>query len=199
VLFQAETLPEFGWARDNVRVIHDIQDYGSVARFLGLTDAFRGFYATCDDDLEYPANYIQYMKSKVEEYKRKAVVTMHGRLINTPMISFQGTGVNKTRENIPCLKYSEKDKEVHIGGTGCMMLHTDTLRFSVQDFKHRNLDDVEFSILAQKRHVPIIAVAHEPLKYLNPPIEDTIWYKETIRSKELLDLVNSHKWQLWGS
>ncbi len=60
-----------------------------------LTDAAKyyrvrfqsGYIFTMDDDLEYAPDYVQYMISKIEQYQRKAVVTLHGRAVASGRIS----------------------------------------------------------------------------------------------------------------
>lgn len=172
-------------------------DRGSASRFA-VAKKVKGYVAFCDDDLDYYSGYIKYMKEKVDEYARKFVIAMHGKNLNPQMYSFQGIGHGRIRRNYPCLETVERDAEVHMAGTGAMMYHTDTLQITDDDFKNNNLDDAEFSTLAQDRKVPIMVVSHKKgdLKYLYPKGE-TIW-DQTVRDPfPLLTLINSHKWEFW--
>lgn len=191
-----ETLPKSIAHIPNLEIVIG-PDRGSAARFY-LGKKAKGYLAFCDDDLEYYENYIRDMKAKVDQYGRKCVITMHGRVTNPQMYSFQGLGPGRCRKCYPCLGYNPKDVEVHMAGTGAMMYHTDTLQLTEDDFKNNNLDDAEFSILCQQRSVPIICVAHNTgmLTYLNPK-GWTIW-EETMKDPlPLLRLINSHQWEFF--
>jgi len=173
-------------------------DLGSAARFY-MAEKVDGYYAMCDDDLQYPADYIKVLVNKVEEYGRKAVITFHGKIMDLPLVSYRGIGPGRIKENFPCLKTVLFDREIQIGGTGVMMYHTSALKVCVEDFKEKNLDDTEFSVLANKAGVPIIVAAHREgwLKYLNPPTQDTIWHRNQAPEwdKKLVDQVNGHQWK----
>lgn len=44
-------------------------------------DYYPGYVIICDDDIEYPPDFVEHMITKVEEYKRTAVVTVMGKLM----------------------------------------------------------------------------------------------------------------------
>lgn len=173
-------------------------DLGSAGRFF-KADQVDGYFATCDDDLEYPKGYINTLIHKVDEYGKKAVITFHGRIMDPPLVSYRGNGPGRTLECLACLKSVMFDKEVMIAGTGVMMYHTSALKVRVQDFKERNMDDTEFSVMANAAGVPIIVAAHKEgwIKYLDPPTHDTIWFtnQSPDQEKKLVDQVNGHKWR----
>jgi GT2 family glycosyltransferase len=172
------------------------EDIGSGAKFFKCSE-INGYYATCDDDLIFPPDYIKRLKDKVELYKRSSVVTFHGRIINQPIESYIGCGPRRAKIIYRCLEDVSVDHEVHIGGTGVMMLHTDTLRVNMSNMPNRNMDDVDFSIHAQKSGIPIIVSAHAKgwIKYLLPPEEDTIWKRMKKNEAPIVNLVNSYQWR----
>ena len=43
---------------------------------------FPGYYATVDDDIDYPVNYIDKLKQKVDKYNRHAICSYHGHVYN---------------------------------------------------------------------------------------------------------------------
>ena len=172
-------------------------DLGSAGRFF-WAELNRGYYITIDDDLEYPPNYVEYMISKVEEYKRQAIITLHGKILEQPLVYWIGTGPGRMKAVYACLARVDNDYDCHVAGTGASVYHANTLKIKMSDFKNRNLDDVEFSILAQKQNAPIIVVKHDEgfLKYLFPPDSGTIW-AETIKNPwPLIRLAQSHQWRL---
>jgi hypothetical protein len=53
------------------------------------------------------------------------------------------------------------DTFVHECGTGCMALHTDTFRFTLDMFTFTNMSDILAGIAIQKQSVPIVIMAHK--------------------------------------
>ena len=173
------------------------RDFGSIGRFY-WSDKVNGYYITCDDDLIYPPDYVKYMISKIEQYKRQAIITLHGKILDLPLVHWIGIGPGKMKTIYACLAEVNKDYDIHVAGTGAMAYHTDTMKLRIEDFKNNNLDDVEFSILAQKQNIPLIVVKHEKgyLKYLDVPSSQTIWAETEKNPWPLIRLAQSHNWQL---
>jgi hypothetical protein len=173
------------------------KDYGSIGRFLFLDFIIKPFYYFCaDDDLYYPPDYVSYLITKIDQYRREAAVTLHGRILADII-----THWNSSRKHVfPCLESVYHDVWAHLAGTGVLGFHSDTLDFSIRDFPHINYDDYEFSILLQKKKIPILIAAHEEgfLKYLNVPSEETIFYKTMQAPDELTAIAKSIKWKLYS-
>ena len=53
---------------------------GDAAKFFRVEQA-KGLFFTCDDDIQYPPDYVQVMKKKLKEYDNKVILTNHGRTI----------------------------------------------------------------------------------------------------------------------
>ena len=58
---------------------HNVKDLGNLNKMYWLGD-FPGYYATVDDDIIYPPNYIQTLKNAVDRYDKKAIVSFHGHI-----------------------------------------------------------------------------------------------------------------------
>ena len=58
-----------------------IRDLGCNNKMYWLGD-FPGYYATVDDDIDYPANYINELKKFVDQYNRRAICSFHGHVYN---------------------------------------------------------------------------------------------------------------------
>lgn len=52
-------------------------DLGCDNKMYWLGD-FPGYYATVDDDIIYPSNYIRELKAGIDRYDKKAIVSFHG-------------------------------------------------------------------------------------------------------------------------
>jgi hypothetical protein len=164
-------IPEFLW--DEVYTKSDNRK-GDSERYWCVEDV-GGYLLTCDDDLIYPANYVNYMIRGVEKYN--CACSLHGRSYpNRPIENFQ-SGF----DGYPCLDDVMKDVEVDIGGTGVMCWHTDFLKVRHEDFQSANMADIWFSKLCHEQNVKIMCLNHREgyLKYQYP--EDTIWDQENLK------------------
>lgn len=139
-----------------------------------LHQNLNGYIFVVDDDIIYPPNYIEKMKSKIDEYERKAIIVVHGAEIKIPYTTY-----NKSC----CLhhfKFScDKDVKVDIAGVGTSAFHTDTFNPGLSDFKYKYLRDVQFSTLAAKQSIPIICIKRDdnwlmPITTLGITICDTV-------------------------
>ena len=90
------------------------ENRGSVSRFMAGDR--KGYLAFCDDDLQYPSDYIKQLIERAEHYQRKYIVGWHGKILNAPLISICGIGQGRIRENYPCLETVVFDTEVHMIG-----------------------------------------------------------------------------------
>lgn len=156
-------------------------DLGDAGKFFGLDIADPGYHFSCDDDLIYQPGYVQTMIDAIERYERQAVVTLHGKRINRPLTSFYRDREGQDRfHNQSALHWGE---QVDCPGTGVMAWHTDTIRFTMDDFPqtHRNMADIHAGIACAKAGVAIVCIAHTGKEVaLSPHIDhgrDTIWSK----------------------
>jgi hypothetical protein len=152
----------------------------------------QGYLFTCDDDLEYPSNYVNYMISKIEEYKRKAIITLHGRtLMPRPITSFY----NDKIEYYHFMQNVTEDHQVDIGGTGVTAWHSNTIKLSFDDFKTPSMADIWMAIQARKQDVKIIVAKHKKgfLKYLEPELcGKTIWGEESHNDSVQTKIINQN-------
>jgi len=192
-------LPESLRSIKNVVPVENEPDRGSAGRFMIC--GMRGYLFFCDDDLVYPEHYCDIMIETIEKYDRRAVVSMHGRNIDLPMISYQGMGRGRNLEIHACRKEVLRDAEVMMVGTGVMAYHWSTLDgLLLKDIIHNNLDDVEFSIRCHERLTPMVVAKHGAgtFEYLEPT-GMTIWGETVKNNKPLLAMINSFKgWRKYG-
>lgn len=163
---------------------------GDAAKFKGVGDDECYFFA-CDDDIHYPRNYTQYMIERIEDYKRKALITLHGRvMMPKPVYSYYRDKVY----GVHCARRLARDQKVDTGGTGVMAFHTSTINLRYEDFKKPNMADIWIAKFAKEQNIPIIAVRHEQdwIELLDPEqVYETIWRKHYNDDKEQTELYNS--------
>lgn len=179
--------PSFG---AKVNCIHRNNELTDAEKYYNV-EYLEGYIFTCDDDLIYPPDYVSYMISKIEQYKRTAAVSFHGSIFSQsrPFESYYGSRLWSFR----CLESQEMDTEVDVIGNGCAAYHTDTLKLSYSDFKLKDCSDLQFSLIAKKKGVKRIVVAHEPLGYLKPELHGgTIWERQYGNDEKQVELLNKH-------
>lgn len=146
-------------------------DFGDRAKFL-FTQGFRGYYLTCDDDIEYPDFYVDSIVSGIESYDRRAIVGWHGSIFSE---SFRDYYNSKSRKVLSFSSLRGRDTFVHALGTGISGFHTSTLHISIHDFEAPNMADVFLALKAQRNDVPMVVLRHErgwakPIKSGTPSI-----------------------------
>jgi len=130
----------------------DHGDLGDAGKFF-WADSVRGYHLTCDDDLDYPADYVERIVADIETLRRRAVVSYHGVRLRENFTSYYKVG---DREVFHFKDPLAEWLGVHLGGTGVMGYHSSALRVSRHDFRHPNMADIWLGLLAQQQKVPIV-------------------------------------------
>ena len=169
----------YTWSSDNEKM--DCEKFVAV-------DLQKGYIFTIDDDLIYPPDYVQTMIDHIERYKRKAIITLHGRTFGRfPIKSYYR---DETRKGYHWDRPLAEDVQVHSGGTGVMAWHSDTITIDYDRITFGNCADVWMAVFAREANVPIMCVAHETgwLQYLDP--KETIYKKHYNDDKKITELYN---------
>lgn len=156
-------LPEVAAAWPKLRVAVSDNTWGDAAKFAFSESAPDGYQFTCDDDLVYPPDYAETMVAAIERYGRKAAVSMAGSVIPGKLGSYYAGRLTVGH----CLHPLRHDVFVNVLGTGVLAFHSDLLRVPLdqETFPTSNMADVHFAVLGQRRRIPMVCVAHAPLKY----------------------------------
>jgi hypothetical protein len=119
-------------------------------------DKIRGYHLLCDDDLEYPGDYASQLINRIERYRRKAIVGVHG-------VTFPESGkivsYYKSRKVSHFARPQRRDNPVHLLGTGCLAYHTDTIKLKPEDFEIPNMADIWMGLACQRQQVPVVCIA----------------------------------------
>lgn len=112
-------------------------------------------YLSCDDDLIYPANYVEVIQEKLEQYD---IISFHGRNFHKlPIDSYYRSKASRYR----CLDKVAQDMPVQFGGTGCMAFKPGKFSVTLNDFPTKYMADIHFAIAARKAGKKIMCIAHE--------------------------------------
>lgn len=176
---------------DALYVRRDTDGIGDAGKFT----VTRGDYIfRCDDDLIYPDNYVETMINKIEHYNRGAVVSCHGKVLKRqPIESYYGSDFRKYH----CLLDVERDRRVHIVGTGVLAYHRSAVSVSAVDFPEKNMADIWFSVWCEQRDVPRVCIEHPAgwIRHSDKTDKDeTCWEWNKERDGLLTEAVNSIKW-----
>ena len=195
-----------GWDHDDARdVCMELLDSGVTnftphlldnslkdgAKFLHA-DAALGYVVICDDDIEYPSDFVDKMISAVEQYERKAVVTVMGKVMKPrPIASYYKDFAIAFRT----FESLEQDTNCEIIGTCGTVYHHDTCPDLNHTFFTGVNSDIYMSKYCKKRNIPGVVVAHEGawLRNLMPSLPEgspTIFDAYCDNDKEITDVVN---------
>jgi len=151
-LNQYKEVPEF-LNQKKIRPIlgSEAGNVGDVGKFW-FVHKVNGYYFTVDDDIIYPHNYTQQMVGAIERHKRRAVIGVHGCVLNLKNMwnYYRSRNLTNYRNGLT------KDRRVHVIGTGTAAFHTDTITLKRDQFLVKNMADIWFALEGQKQQVPFI-------------------------------------------
>lgn len=151
-----------GW--DSVpRCVTDLADQHVVdrenrgaERKLHWAQSHSGIYLSCDDDFAYPPDYVATMRSAVERWQGRAIITAHGRTYSGTAKNFLDTvrgSVGTVYSTVPTGRW------VNHGGTGVMGWDTRVVHMP-SEWPERNLADMQVALWAQQNCIPIWLIPH---------------------------------------
>lgn len=173
----------------------EIGDTGDVGKFYNCWSWNPGYHFTIDDKLIYPKNYAAYTIEKIEKYKRKAVVSWHGRIFPNRKI----TSYYKDKKEFFGCTLECKETFVHDIGTGVMAFHTDTIIPEWEWFPYMNMTDIYMSLELMKRNIPRLVIDH-PAQRIKVSqrysqkysICKSLWDNDNFQT----EVVNSTRWKI---
>lgn len=116
-----------------------------------------GYHLTADDDIIYPYDYVKTLVAKIEQYKRRAIISYHGsrfhvaygHLVNHPF----------SRQLIRFGDTTDCDIQAHMLGTGVAGYHTSLMNFNYTHMPISGTDE-HLAVYAQERRIPMILAIH---------------------------------------
>ena len=162
-------------------------DKGDAYKFYKLTSS-EGYFFTVDDDLIYPENYSEYMISKIEQYNRKNIITIHGRSFkNFPIKGYY----NGKEANVYHFKNTiNEDTPVQFGGTGVMAFHTDLFKVGMDAFEYPNMADIWIGKYAKENNITILCAKHKSKFVIQQQYEESIYDSDVKKDDLQTILVN---------
>lgn len=173
------------YPHEKVNILYSDNTHGDAGKFLFL-EFFEGYYFTADDDLIYPANYIEETKILIDKYN---IVSYHGRTFpQFPIESYYKTPSIRNR----CLDEHKYTEPVHIPGTGVLGFNTKFFKPPFSIFKRSNMADVWIGCYAKEHNINIWGLKHDAtfLKYQSVP--NTIWENKVDDCEYETEIVNKY-------
>lgn len=167
--------------RLTVRHVEKLGDLRATTRWLCLNRINVPSIVVCvDDDIIYPADYVDGLATALGRFNGNAIVGVHGRYFLSPHESYV--------RDTSAIHFSEAlrhDTRVHeVGGGTCgfvsSMFNVDAREWG------RTGDDINIALSAERRGLPRVAVAR-PAGWLTPYAEvqsDSLWAKTLIDDSE---------------
>jgi hypothetical protein len=132
------------------------QDHGDVrdnGKFYFLQQSKKRYYATADDDISYPADYIQRHLRYMRLGGPNIALFVHGFLLPEHVESISGK-----RHLFHFAEAAHFFSPVNVGGTGTLLFDQRALGISYEEFGTPGMADVWFSIAAKKRGASMFVV-----------------------------------------
>jgi hypothetical protein len=126
-------------------------------RKLHWAGEWRGLYLSTDDDIIYPTNYVEVMRSHVERWQGRAIVAAHGRAyVGRPkgVHAIEPASLGHYDRNV------RPGRFINHGGTGVMAWDAERVRVP-SCFPLHNIADMQLAVWAQQNQVPLWLVPHE--------------------------------------
>jgi hypothetical protein len=156
-----EKVPPF--LNDEKIIVARSQDYGDngdANKFFWCDKVNNCYHFFCDDDIRYTRKYFTFMMSKVDQYKRKAVVGLGGASFNCAKKSF--INYYRSRTHIHASTMKTGDEYVHLLCTGIMCFYASDMCITTNifDYSHPNMCDVWFAVVGKKQKIPFVRVQY---------------------------------------
>lgn len=182
-----------------VHLIFSDNSKGDAAKFFfmqqldgieNLIASEPSYLYTCDDDIIYNAGYCDKMEEGCKKYPN-SIVTIHGRYVKQGRIkNYHSCYEYRMR----CRFDENKDRRIHIPGTGVMCMPANITRPTMADFKHKNMADIWMGIFCQKFAINIMGLAHDKSWIKVQHVSGTIFNQHKELNKVMTPALNSIQW-----
>lgn len=165
------------------------------------------YYFTIDDDIIYSDDYVYNMISAIQRFNDSVIITMHGGILKDKNMinTYYRNPVNKEGGAFQVAynfgHFEKNDTFIQILGTGVSLFNTNAFPIDCREFLYTDSNDIEVSILAQKRKTPILMLNHKA-NYLktNPKFrnyKDCLYTRHLNNQNQSIKLIKSIDWELY--
>ena len=160
--------------------------YGDAAKFsLALSDCY---YFSCDDDIIYPSNYVQFMSEKLEFYGNNCIITLHGSIMQSKPLKSYYKGF---QERFNLFYDIDRDRRLDVGGSGVMCFDTEYFRMDYRKCIWPNMADIWVTKFAIQQNIPVILASHKGSDFEYQQSDDNIYARHSKDDKIQTQLYNN--------
>lgn len=155
-----DKIPEALKHERKIQFVFTDNSKGDAFKYFALTEKFNenDILFTCDDDLIYDKNYIQYLKDRLTFYGfHNVIVSLHGRDINKRIKNYY----KEKTIMYHCLTSVNEDHQCKFLGTGVMAATFKTYsKLSLSYFEEPNMADVWVAKYANENEITTYVLSH---------------------------------------
>lgn len=158
-----DRVPEF--LRHDRIVVARSQSHGDLrdnGKFFFLEESGARYYATVDDDIRYPDDYLRQLLETLTEAGQRAAIGVHGAIYPTPLID-----LIRSRQLFHFEDYLPHVMPVHLLGTGTALIDQSDWELQFSEFGTPGMADVWFATAASRRDASLF-VARRDRGWLEP-------------------------------
>lgn len=138
-----------------------------AGKFFGLSQ----FSAPClyfcfDDDIAYPAGYVDHLAAALARHRFRALIGLHGAVYAMPLASYV-----RDRTVLHFGQGLRFDVVVDELGTGALAFHSECISIDLARWHHPNMADLSLMLAAVQQGVPRICI-RRAANYLQPISEN---------------------------
>jgi hypothetical protein len=187
-----DALPPYA-EHERIRVLRsqELGDLRANGKFVGVTlEDDECTFLGVDDDVDYPADYVETLESHVDRYRGRAVVGVHAAVLPETVESYaRDIKVLHRRAD------QARAEGVDMLGSDSLAFHTSTLRFDVREWPDVNMVDLSFARTARQRSIPLVKIPRAAywMRALDENQDDSIWAgvlrddsRQTVLARELV-------------
>lgn len=149
--------------------------WGDAGKFFGVEHEQNAIYLTCDDDIEYPTDYVLRMAQALAETRGEQAAGVHAAVLAQPFSHYYD----------PCVRHVwhfeqvlTRERAAHVLGTGTVAFHTSRIAPGMDAFPSANMADIWFARWLLERGIGSRTVARPPrwlkaIEVSRPTIYDT--------------------------
>jgi hypothetical protein len=135
------------------------REFRDNAKFISYNDLKckydNFFYITCDDDLDYPYDYVATLIDRLESFSRRAIVGVHGVMISEELTSYNDCRFIYHFQRA----VRPHSKLVNILGSGTLAFHSDVFQsIDIRKWAASGMCDIFLSIEARRSLIPMICI-----------------------------------------
>lgn len=163
----------------------DGKKYGDAGKFWGLEQVEDAVYLTCDDDIIYPADFVERMVGELALTNGIGAHCVHGSLLIQPSTGYY------TEDSRAVFHFQQgliRRRLVHVAATNACIFHSSVVKTKLSDFRYPNMADIWLAQYLLNSGIPSYVIPRPsgwlvPIKVNRP----TIYEQSTLGAGDIYD------------